>query len=90
MRVGSIITWNYVAAEGKPPLFVVELACSEDVMEVRDYSVILRVRELNHSGQAISFIPVPRNGKGKGRQALNEKALGEIQRGVSGRGQTAY
>ena len=67
---------NYVVGEGKPPLFAVELVCSDDVMEVRDYSVILRERELNQlrSGNLV-YSRAKEWERERIVRALNEKAL---------------
>jgi tetratricopeptide (TPR) repeat protein len=67
---------NYVAGEGKPPLFVVELVSSEDLMEINDYSVILRESELNHlrAGNLV-YSRTKEWERERIVRALNEKAL---------------
>ncbi len=67
---------NFIAVEGKTPLFVVELACSDDLMEVRDYSMVLRERELNHlrSGNLV-YSRAKEWERERVVRALNEKAL---------------
>jgi tetratricopeptide (TPR) repeat protein len=67
---------NYVSGEGKPPLFVVELVCSEDIMEVQDYSMILRKQELKRirSGHLV-YSRTKEWERERVVRALNEKAL---------------
>jgi tetratricopeptide (TPR) repeat protein len=67
---------NFVAGEGRPPLFVVELACAEDAMEVQDYSMILRKQELNRvrSGHLV-YSRAKEWERERVVRALNEKAL---------------
>lgn len=67
---------NFIAVEGKTPLFAVELACSDDLMEVRDYSMILRERELNQlrSGNLV-YSRAKEWERERVVRALNEKAL---------------
>jgi len=67
---------NFVAGEGKAPVFVVEVTCSEDLMEVNDYSMILRERALNllRAGNLV-YSRSKEWEREKIVRALNEKAL---------------
>lgn len=67
---------NFVADEGKAPLFAVEIVCTDELMEVNDYSLVLREGELNllRAGHLV-YSRAMEWERERVVSALNEKAL---------------